>query len=315
MIYSKKAIVWDFSILQLTENKFWCRGVVLKGNKPWQNKKNNTLRNALSVLKTYFRPVYANQEIKIHLQGKTITTETDARGRFEIILETNSLEVKIMMDDSYLNIENNYVTTFTAPSGYLDIISDIDDTILVSNTSNLFKRIKTLLFFVPEKRDVIVFTQKIFQEWQEVNPRLFYVSKSESNLYGILTAFIKYNSLPKGLLILTPYLNFTQLIKGYKPENFKLDAVRFLIKNTRSEKYVLVGDDSQKDMFIYTIIANEFPELILKIYIRQTGKKVSKSQSRMWQNLTATGISASYFLPEHEDAVLEEIKKLKLKLI
>ncbi|MDW5290378.1 App1 family protein [Formosa sp. PL04] len=319
MIYSEKASVWEFSILDLSKNSFWYKGVLLKGKHDSRLKKSNALRNAISVLKSYFFNVYAHQNISIKVGLKTITTKTDAFGRFQVISEIGPdtdtvVTITLSGGDLPLKIVQDYPIHFQEEQRTLDIISDIDDTILESNTANIYKRIKTLLFLVPEKRTVITFTKNIYQAWQDVNPRLFYVSKSESNLTILLTTFIKHNNLPCGMLFLTPYLSFFQLIKGLKPTDFKLNTIRFLIVNSRSSNYVLFGDDSQKDMSIYATLAKEYPDLILKIYIRQTGESINNKQQVMWENLNATGVSASYFLPEHAESILNEIEVLKQQL-
>ncbi|WP_434036760.1 phosphatidate phosphatase App1 family protein [Formosa sp. 4Alg 33] len=318
MVYSKKASVWELSVLQLATDKVWYKGVVLKGNRDIQNKKGKAFQNAIRVICSYFTPVLSNQEICIHTKAGLIFTKTDTFGRFQAVSDKaycEDLKITLSGSDEVLKLIQNYPVFFQEEQRTLDIISDIDDTILVSNTANIFQRIKTLLFLVPERRTVIEFTKNIFQAWEDVNPRLFYVSKSESNLFGLLTTFIKHNELPLGVLTLTPYLSFFQLIKGQKPIDFKLNAIRFLITQSRSKHYILVGDDTQKDMAIYTTLAKAYPELILKIYIRRTGKDISETQQKMWEELLATGTSASYFLPEHADSILKEIQTLKEELI
>ena len=317
MIYSEKASVWEFSILDLMHNSFWYKGVILKGRHDARLQKRNTIQNALSVLNSYFINVYVNQDISIKIGTKIIHTKTDAFGRFQVVSEIRpDRDVTITLSglEAPLKLVQDYPINFQETQRTLDIISDIDDTIIISNTANVFKRIQTLLFRVPEKRKVIKFTKNLYQAWQDANPRLFYVSKSESNLYLLLTSFIRYNNLPRGMLLLTPYLSLFQLIKGQKPIDFKLNSIRFLIENSRSENYVLFGDDSQKDMSIYTVLAQEFPDLILKIYIRQTGKGISNKQQMMWDQLKTTGVSASYFVPEDEAIILNEIKVLKQQL-
>ncbi|WP_194765830.1 App1 family protein [Tamlana sp. I1] len=318
MNFNKEATVWQLAILDLTENRVWCGGLILKGNHEVKDSKTNAFKNAIHVVQSYFVKVYAHQKICIHSNNEIIETQTDAYGRFQIIttqeLDAN-LTITLPETNLPLKIVQEYPISFKEPQRTLDIISDIDDTIMVSNTAHFYKRIKTLLLLVPEKRAVIEFTQNMFKAWKSVNPRIFYVSKSESNLFIRLTKFIKHNNLPQGMLTLTPYLSFFQLIKGDKPVDFKLNAIRFLIENSRSKYYVLVGDDSQKDMAIYTEIVKAYPQLILKVYIRQTREKVNETQQLMWQKLKATGVSASYFVPEHANSVLNEIEDLKKELV
>ena len=318
MVYTKKASLWEFSILDLTHNSYWYRGVLLKGDhNHLRLKKHSAFSNAITILRSYFFKVYAHQDIVITSGTQTIKTRTDAYGRFEIVSDVKpQAELTITLSNTKLPLKilQDYPVNFQEPQRTLDIISDIDDTVLVSNTSNIFKRIKTLLLLVPEKRTVIGFTQNMFKAWHDVNPRYFYVSKSESNLFTLLTTFITYNTLPIGMLVLTPYLNFFQLLKGHKPKDFKLEAIQFLITHSRGENYVLVGDDSQKDMVIYTKLAKMYPNLILKIYIRQTGKIRSIIQQTMWNELIATGVSASYVVPDEASSILKDIEHLKQHL-
>lgn len=318
MGYNKKAIVWELAVLDLNKNKYWCTGCILKGHHVFNYKNNSALKNALHVLKSYFIKAYANQEICIQTPTETVRTRTDSKGRFRVVTNVDlkkNIKITVPNSDNPLRIVQEYPIYFQEQQRTLDIISDIDDTILVSNTANVFKRIKTLLLLVPEKRAVIEFTKNVYFAWQDVKPRMFYISKSESNLFMLLTTFITHNNLPKGMLTLTPYSSFYQLLVEKKPLDFKLNAIRFLMTHTRSKQYILIGDDSQKDMAIYTDIVKEFPNLILKVYIRQTGKTSNSHQQKMWKALEATGVSASYFMPEHSEFILNEIKDLKQTLV
>ncbi len=163
----------------------------------------------------------------------------------------------------------------------------------------------------PNKRKNIDFTKELFKGFKKLDARVFYVSKSEYNLFGMLTSFIEYNKLPKGQLILTPYLKFSQLLNPKKNRNFKTNHIRFIIENLLTNGFVLIGDDSQRDMEIYLEIARKFPERILKIYIRQTKKKILFHQKQMWEKLKSTGIPVKYFKADSDVDVVKEMEQLK----
>ncbi len=312
--YNSIPVVWQISICHLTNNRTLFRGVLLNKAPFKYDKKIGALRNLVKVIKSYFISVYANKDISITSNGETIKVTTDTHGSFQIIVEfqhNGALKIYAEGQNEPLKQLQSYPTTFHETNSAFDVISDIDDTIIVSYTADLFKRIGTLAFKTPHKRKVIEFTQKIFAEFKKLDARLFYVSKSESNLFGMLTAFIEHNNLPKGPLFLTPYLKLYQLVNPKKEVNFKIDRIRFLIKNTHNKKYVLFGDDSQGDIEIYTAIAMDFPQRILKIYIRQTKSKILLKQKRMMENLESTGVPINYFRSDDNLQVSNELTQLK----
>jgi len=305
-------VVWKISALQL-DNKTLISGVLLKDTPFLYNKHISKFKNLKKVIKTYFIPVYANKKISINTDDQTINTTTDQHGGFSVIVDfliNGNIKIKINNGAEPLVILQTYPILFKTTESPFDIISDIDDTILVSYTADFFKRIGTVIFTSPGKRKVIDFTQKLFKEFKKYDARVFYVSKSESNLFAMLTSFIEHNKLPKGKLILTPYLSISQQKKKKKGIHYKLDHIKFILDHTKTKKYVLIGDDSQKDMEVYSQIATEFPERILYIYIRQTKRKILPYQKKMWQKLNSTSVPTKYFDDRSKIDLKNEFRQL-----
>ncbi len=310
-------VVWKISALQL-DNKTLISGVLLKDTPFLYNEQISNFKNLQKVIKTYFIPVYANNKISINTDDQTIDTNTDQHGGFSVVTDylfDGNLTIKTDDHAEPLVILQTYPVLFKITESPFDVISDIDDTILVSYTADFFKRIGTVIFTSPGKRKVIDFTQNLFQEFKKYDARVFYVSKSESNLFAMLTSFIEHNKLPKGKLILTPYLSFDQLFHSKKGINYKLDHIKFILNHTKTKKYVLIGDDSQKDMEIYSQIATEFPERILKIYIRQTKREILPYQKKMWQKLNSTSVPTKYFDDQSNIDLKNEFRQLKNALL
>ena len=306
------AIVWQISIIQLT-NRTLLRGVLLKDKPFTYDKHISRVNNLFKVVKSYLISVYAYNEITIIVDNQSIKTTTDKYGGFSVFLEDVHKEevvVHIDSDNQSLKIIQTYPTVFPEMDSSFDVISDIDDTIIHSYTADFFKRISTLAFTIPSKRIPLAFTQNLFDEFKNNDIRVFYISKSESNLFHMLTSFIDFHQLPKGPLFLTPYLKFSQLFKS-KKHDFKIENIRLILNNSGTKKFVLFGDDTQKDIEIYTHIINEFPERIIKVYIRQTKSKVSSRQTQMLSELKLTGVSVHYFESDSDMNVINELSKLK----
>lgn len=298
--------VWQLSILVLS-SKTIVKGIILKGKPQAKKNKTSVISNVLTLIKSYSKVPLKNSEIQIKLDNLGTKVSTNDRGKFEMELDY-SLEKEPEIGIYYLNKEitiiQDYPIFFNATDSLVDIISDVDDTILVSHTASMIKRIGVLSLVRPEKRKAVRFTQKLLSLLSQSHSRIFYVSKSESNLFKILYSFINNHQLPKGILLLTPYLNFRQLLDGKKGKDFKLNHIKFILENSTNKKFILFGDDTQKDMEVYKIIAQTYPKQIARIYIRQTKRHVNSHKLRLLKNLKEVFPTAVYF-NENTDVDLE----------
>lgn len=291
------AIIWHLSAIQFSDKTF-VSGVLLTNSLKSYGKTNNWLNNANQVIGSYFKRTIRNKEILVTSNNHTIKTMTDKNGSFSIAFNfkiENEIFVQFSDSDATLATVQSYPMLFKDPPSGLNVISDIDETIILSYTSTLFKRFFTTLFKTSEKRTVISYTQELFNSLKDIKPRYFYVSKSEQNLFRVISNFIQFNKLPEGPLILTPYLSFTQLVGSKKAQNFKLDSIEKIISNSNNEAFILVGDDSQRDMEIYTTIVKKYKSMISKVYIRQTNMTRNNKQKQYWKALQETGVNAHYF--------------------
>jgi len=306
-------VVWQISALHL-DKKTLLSGVILRETPFTYEKQVSNFRNLINVCKSYFIGVYANKEILITTNDKTINTNTDQYGSFTIVIDhlhKGEIIIKTTDNDKRLKILQTYPIIFQNTKSLFDVISDIDDTILISYTADFMKRIRTLTFTPPQKRKVVGFTQNLLRAFEKHDTSVLYISKSESNLFALLTTFIKHNKLPIGHLILTPYLKYSQLFNPKKGRHYKLNKISFILKNTGTKSFVLLGDDSQKDMEVYSEVANKFPDRILKIYIRQTKRKILPYQKRMWEKLESLEIPVVYFNDHTNIDFKNEFNQLK----
>ncbi len=309
------AIVWQISIVHFPK-KLLLKGVLLE-KKPYDiAKKINSFKNLINVGRLYSTGVCANTDIKISIDNFILDTSTNRYGEFSVLLDSiplGDIRISYINKQGIIEIVQSYPVYFKETNSSFDVISDIDDTIVYSYSADFFRRITTLAFTKPTKRKPTAFIQNLFSEFIKKDIRVFYISKSESNLFHILTSFIEHHKLPIGPLFLTPYLHFRQLFKS-KAANFKIENIRIILENSSTKKFVLLGDDSQKDMEVYASIVKEFPERIIKIYIRQTKHKVSKKQQEMLRKLRETEIPLTYFKANNRLDVVNELIELNNNL-
>ncbi len=286
-------------------------GVVLNAS-PRKRRRMGIITTMKSVLSSYNTPLLKNAPIIIKLEEKEYKTTTNDRAIFNLEFNyaiENKPKIVILFQDKELEIQQDYPIFFKNSKSNLGIISDIDDTILVSHTANIIKRIGVLSLVPPQKRKTIEFTQQLLSLVRLNASNVFYISKSESNLFDLLSTFIRTHQLPQGALFLTPYLSFRELIKRKKGKDFKINNIQFILENSPDKKFILFGDDTQKDMEVYRIIANLFPNNISRIYIRQTKKKRNRRKQVLWSKLKESFHDSIYF-NEHTNVDVE-LKVLK----
>lgn len=297
--------LWHLQVIPSPQGTL-VQGVVLARTPPVPS--SSPLHNGMQVLRTYFVPVQKRREVFIRWGGGEQKCVTDNRGKFHAFIEQASIEkVQIYSDNIELKPVGKYPTYFQDTGAGVGVISDIDDTVIQSYTAQNLKRIRTTLFTTTSRRKPVVFIQELFRKTTERGWPTYYVSKSESNLYGVLTSVFIEMNLPQGPLFLTPYLSFKGLLQGKSPDH-KIEQIRWLMSAFPDRKFLLFGDDSQKDMQVYGEAIGEFEGRILHVFIRQTALRVSVNKTEEYQNLQATGVPVMYF--NEEDDTAEALERI-----
>ena len=273
------------------------------------NFQKKNLKNATSVIKMFQIKTQANADVYLKHNNAKIHTKTliDGYFKFCVPLDQNTnygwidYEVSIVYKNESITTRDSYIRPH---KGNLGIISDIDDTFLVSHTLNPLKKLYVLLFKNVNKRkiyeDVVTHYQALStagRENKEEFNAFFYVSSSEWNLYRFITKFTEIHQLPKAVLLLkdikTSLTDF--FLTGRGNHNHKFDKIKHILEFYPNLEYVLLGDDSQHDAFLYEAICKIFPVTVKAVYIRQTGDSKKEKVTAILKNLETLKVSVCYF--------------------
>jgi len=281
-----------------------------------------SLKNAAAIIKMYRNKTLANADVYLELGSVKIHTKTlnDGYFKFCIPLDENSsygwVDYKVSL--LYQNEEISTVGSYVRPhKGNLGVISDIDDTFLISHTQNPLRKLFVLLFHNLNDRkvfkDVVAHYQALSiagrNEKSESNA-FFYVSSSEWNLYPFMIKFTKLHEFPKAVLLLKDIkTNLLQVfLPGRRNHNHKFDKIKHILEFYPNLKYVLLGDDSQKDAFLYETICKIFPQTVSAVYIRQTGNQQKEKIAEVLKNLEDLNVSICYF--KHSSEAIAHSKSI-----
>ncbi|MFV8344890.1 MULTISPECIES: App1 family protein [Flavobacterium] len=273
------------------------------------NFQKKNLKNATSVIKMFQIKTQANADVYLEHNNAKIHTKTliDGYFKFCVPLDQNTnygwidYEVSIVYKNESITTRDSYIRPH---KGNLGIISDIDDTFLVSHTLNPLKKLYVLLFKNVNKRkiyeDVVTHYQALStagRENKEEFNAFFYVSSSEWNLYRFITKFTEIHQLPRAVLLLkdikTSLTDF--FLTGRGNHNHKFDKIKHILEFYPNLEYVLLGDDSQHDPFLYEAICKIFPVTVKAVYIRQTGESKKEKVIAILKNLETLKVSVCYF--------------------
>lgn len=247
-----------------------------------QNYSNNLLVNIVHLFKLFVVKPYPGLKLRLTFYDQVVyqTAEYDGFFKFEW-----KAEKKVEAGWHQVKVEaiSEEGETLTECSGTIYVphvtqyafISDVDDTIMVSHSATIFRRLREL--FIKNPR-----TRKTFKDLQlhysllalshtspdQPNP-FFYVSSSEWNLYDYLVEMFRFNKLPEGVFLLNQIKLWTNLIRSGKTgHDGKLIRVMRIIAAFPNQRFVFFGDNSQRDPFIYASIAEHYPQKVEAIYIR-----------------------------------------------
>lgn len=315
-------------ILQLyrgyaNEEELIVMGHVFKRTYDYDFQKKN-FKNASSIINQFRIKTLQNFDIYLKCGNQEIHTKTldDGYFKFCIPLEKEThfgwMEYEVSIkDENETIIEKG---SFIRPhKGKLGIISDIDDTFLISHTQNFFKKIYILLF--KNVNDRKVFTD-VVQHYQalssagrnnkEEENAFFYVSSSEWNLYRFIVKFTKIHNLPRAVILLKDIKRGITdfFMSGRGNHDHKFDKIKHVLEFYPNLKYVLLGDDSQHDPILYERICKIFPVTVKAVYIRQTGKHQKEATKKIMKNLEGLEVSVCYY--KHSSEAIMHSKSIGL---
>ena len=284
-------------------------------------------RYARTIIQLFSIKTIPNVTVTLHIGDANFETQSEYDGyfRFQIPLPAElesgwhsysaSIQHNIKGKDIHVIKEEEFFIPYQSSYG---LISDIDDTFLISHSRKSFKKLFVLLSKNVQARkpfdDVVKHYQLLsFASTQHPhtnNNIFFYVSSSEWNLYDMIVRFAQLNGLPKAILKLKRIKSGLDdfISTGSGSHDHKLRKIHNIVSFYPELQFILLGDDTQHDPQLYSQICQEYPERIKAVYIRKTRKRVKASTSTALKEIENLGIEICYF--EHSNkAVLHSLEK------
>lgn len=267
------------------------------------------LRHAFTVIHMFRIKPLKNIEVDFKFQNLTAKAVTHEDGYFEFNVPYgddlksgwHTYEVSCRLKEFGIIEKGEFLKPYQSE---FSIISDIDDTFLISHSNSFFKKLYVMLSKNINKRKIFKDVVKHYkalsktgQDSKKASNSFFYVSSSEWNLYAFIESFAQLHELPKAVIQLKKIKKGIRdfLMTGRGHHDHKFEKIKNIISFYPDISYVLIGDDSQKDPYIYERICKIYPKRIKAIYIRQVSKKQKAEVRLVLKTIEGLGVEVCYF--------------------
>lgn len=290
---------------------------------PRKKYRKSVIHNTLALLRLFVVKPIAGIEVTLEWGNETLYCKSGTDGFFSFNWKDkpplpcgwNRVVIKAWKHQEA--IAEAVGTVFVPHETQYGFISDIDDTFLISHSSNLRKRLFVLFTENARSRQPFEDAVKHYQLLacsntvpDAPNP-FFFVSSSEWNLYDYILEFTIVNQMPKGVFLLNQLKLFSQLLKtGQNNHKTKFTRIARILETFPRQRFVLLGDSSQHDPYIYEAVVNHFPKQIHAVYIRDITAKNQQKVKDVLYKIEAAGVSCCFF--KHSSEAIMHSRKIGL---
>jgi len=213
----------------------------------------------------------AGAVVEVRIGDRTHRVVTDRGGYLDVVLESDLdpgwHDLVLTGADGSRAVAPVHVVD---PAARLGIVSDIDDTVMVTRLPRPFVAAWNVLVRHENAREPVPGMARLYDAVLEHHPEapVVYVSTGAWNAAPAIGRFLRRTGYPAGPLLLTDWgpTNTGWFRSG--PEH-KAAQLRRLFAELPDVRWLLVGDDGQHDPDIYARAAQAYPDRVRGIAIRQ----------------------------------------------
>ena len=187
------------------------------------------------------------------------------------------------------------------------IISDIDDTVVETGATDFLKNWRRVLVDRPSDRLAVPGASTLYKMFAKDHAAparpFFYVSSSPWNLYGFIAEFMEMNHIPHGPMFLKDYgIDRDQFIRK-SHDAHKLAAIETVLSFYPQLRFLLIGDNGQRDVSVYAKVVSDFRQRVAAVFIRDVdGSCRSGPEGALLREIEAQGVP-TFCGASFEDAV------------
>lgn len=255
------------------DHEMLLRGRVLLEKSVTRAKESEPLwRNMVNTWRRFSSSEVAGAKVRGTYRDAVVETTTDDEGFFQLLLQPKELDTSKLWHEVQLALPDGEATAVAhamipPPDVDFGIISDIDDTVVVTNATSLVGMARSVIRNAASRLPFEGVADLYAALHRGRNP-IFYVSSSPWNMYELLHDFMEINRIPHGPMLLQDWGLTEKTLLMASHEEHKLAQIQTLVDFYPELRFVLIGDSGQHDPEIYLRVIQTHPQRILAAFIR-----------------------------------------------
>lgn len=229
------------------------------------------IRDGIRGWRNFMSPPINKASVTVEIGEECHSVTADRGGVIDVVIPVQLTpgwtSVTLRSEDSEAAVAPVYIVD---PSAAVGVVSDIDDTVMVTALPRPFLAAWNTFVLDEHARTPTPGMAVMMDRLSRENPGspVLYLSTGAWNVAATLTRFITRNLYPAGPLLLTDWGPTRDRWFRSGPEHKKTQLER-LAKEFPQIKWLLIGDNGQHDEAIYSEFSKRHPENVRAIAIRQ----------------------------------------------
>lgn len=205
-----------------------------------------------------------------------VRTRADRQGYVDVVVRDHGLEPgwqEVTIDAAGTGEVTTRVSVI-APGRHLGIVSDIDDTAMVTDVPRIFLAAWNLLIKNASNREPVPGMAELLEKVRDAHPDtpVIFLSTGAWNAVPTLRSFFRKNGFPEAPKLMT---NWGPTNTGWFRSGIehKRTELRRLMIDLPDLELLLIGDDGQRDPLIYSEVVREHSDRVAAVAIRQLSER------------------------------------------
>jgi phosphatidate phosphatase APP1 len=216
----------------------------------------------------------AGAPITVGIGQQNWTAKTDAEGYFKINVEERMADGWQPIAASTSGAQATGSLLIIPADNRLGIISDLDDTLLISEVNDKSDLLGNTFLKNPLQRTAVPGAAQFLARSLAGNPRpdtaaMIYLSASPRQLSVPIETFLAHNGFPRGVLITKKVTNDATSDPIADQVAYKTAKLESIFARLPRVSFILLGDDGEKDPEIFHALRTRHPERVRAVYIRR----------------------------------------------
>ena len=225
------------------------------------------------------------ENVTLSIYQQVFQTKTGEEGFFHLVLPTpESIVTGSYTATATIRQGKNAQCelTIVPPENNVGIISDFDDTVIVTEVLDKQQAALNTLTLNYKQRHAVDGMAIWYKDIIESNPKpdqaaLFFVTGSPKQLQLGINQFLDYHQFPKRTII-TKKINGDETDPLFDQVQYKQQKIEHLLGLYPNTTFILFGDDGEKDPEVYHDIYTRYPNQIKDIWIRKVADESTRAR-------------------------------------